>query len=105
QAAEIGQRRDRRKLLQVALEVGAHVAVEPNGPGLVHFEVHSRSREAAAVCQRAPVLGLVRLRGYQVEPVPVTGSEQLIPEAATCGPRLLAPRHWPEGEIACAAGE
>jgi hypothetical protein len=62
ETAEIGQRRDRGEVLEVALQVRAHVAFEPDRPLLGRPQVKGRGRKAATASQRAPVLRGVGLR-------------------------------------------
>ena len=73
ETAKIRQRRNRRDVLQVPLQVGTHVSVEPDRPFLVGFQVYCRGREAAAASQHLPVVALGWPGRHQIEPVFVAG--------------------------------
>ena len=103
--AEVGQGRDGGERLQVALQVGAHVAVEPDRPFPVRLQMQRRRGEAAAPRQGPPVLRLSGLGGHQLGPVLVASLEQLLPEAAAPQSLLLPPGHGPERQVAGPPGE
>jgi hypothetical protein len=86
-------RGNRGKILQVAFEISADVAIEPDRPVGGPPQVYGGRRKSPSASQPAPVIGLVWLGGKQVEPILVAGFEQLIPEPAPSEPPLLAARH------------
>ena len=89
--------------MQIPLEIGPHVPVEPDRSIPVVGQVHGRNRKPAAASETAPVLSLVRLGLHQVEPAPVLSLQQLLPYAAPTRSHLFAARHRPESQIACPA--
>ena len=105
QTPEDGQCRDRRDLLEVALEIRADVTREPGGALVVCLHVDRRRRIAAAARERTPVFCRNGLRGDEVEPVLVVRGEELVPDAGAAEPELLAPGHRPQREVARTAGE
>jgi hypothetical protein len=58
QTTEIRQCADRSQILKIALEVGAHEAVEPDRALSRRLELEGRGRESAAATERAPVFRL-----------------------------------------------
>jgi len=86
-AAEVGERGDGGQSLQVALEAGTGVGVEPDRTGRVILQFERRGRRAATTGQRASNLAKL---GFGVEdggPGAVLVGEQVVP--ATTAP--LAP--------------
>ena len=98
--AEVGQRRDRGEALEVPLQVGAHVAVEPDGPLPIRPKMESRQGEPSATGKRTPVLGLIQLRSHQIEPLLIGGIQQLFPDAPEPEAPLLPPGHRPQRQVA-----
>ena len=105
QPAKIGQRRNLGEVLQIALEIGADVAVEPNRAFGACPQRESGGRESAAQREGPPVLRLIGTRRQDIKPVAVFGTKKFVPSAGPSIAALFSAGHGPEREVARPAGE
>ncbi len=105
QPPEIGQALHRAQRLQIALEVGLHVACEPDGTRRLVLQFVRRNRETAQARRGPPVLARAGVRGERLAPAAEARPEELAPGARASEPMALAPRERPERDVHRAPGE
>ena len=103
--AEVRRRPHGRQVVQIALQISAHVASEPHRSLFARSELGGGNWEAAPKRQVRPGLGLAWLRGDDVRPVSRRRPQQIVPGAAPPGAAQLPPRHGPQGQIAGPTGQ
>src|SRR5690606_22330551 len=95
QAPEISQVVDTREHLEISLEEGRNVPVEPERAFLAVTQLMRGNRQSADGRRLAPVFLRYGLPGDERFPLGDRSVEQLGPDTGPAEPEALPPRQWP----------